>query len=138
LSRTVFSKLSNRKFLFSRQRWVVSLLTLVAGVAAMLLTTVYTGLITPTNVITRAATTGVELDFTRPEFWSWVRLLSNLDKARKVYGAILLTIIGLPSIIVLLIKSIIVNGQNTSQKLALPCSAHVRCISIPNRSCQQA
>jgi hypothetical protein len=76
----------------------------------MLLTTVYTGLITPTNVITRATTIGLELDFTKPEFWSWVRLLSNLDKARKVYGAILLTIIGLPSIIVLLIKPMVVNG----------------------------
>lgn len=50
----------------------MSLFTLLAGIVAISLTTTYTGLITPTNIITSDSTFGTEIDFASAKFWSWV------------------------------------------------------------------
>jgi hypothetical protein len=60
----------------------MSLFTLAAGIVAMSLTTMYTGLITPTNVFVRDAILGTEISFSSPEFWSWVSLSYVLDSTQ--------------------------------------------------------
>src|SRR5580700_7724087 len=46
----------------------------VAGLAATLLTTAFTNLFTPTNVITQTFINGMEINFASPDFWTRVSL----------------------------------------------------------------
>lgn len=52
-------------------------MTLVFWAATLYLSTAYTTLLTPTNIIAQDTMRGTELDFSSDEFWDWVITFSN-------------------------------------------------------------
>jgi hypothetical protein len=67
----VWSKLLNDQFLVDSKWITMSCIVTIAWLAGKLLTTGYTVMLTPTNVLLSDTLGGTELDFTSPAFWDW-------------------------------------------------------------------
>ncbi|KAI6253302.1 hypothetical protein MCOR27_010724 [Pyricularia oryzae] len=80
-------KLAYKQPLFERNRPWLSGFTTINWLVALLLTTAFTTLLTPTKVAITEPLVGNELDFTAPVFWKWYNTReSNGKPRRKVYG----------------------------------------------------
>lgn len=82
-----WNKCANQKPLLDIKRPWLSGFTTVNWVIALLLTTAFTTLLTPTRVLVSDYLVGDELDFTAPEFWQWYNTFDSKGiPRRKVYG----------------------------------------------------
>ncbi|KAF4921621.1 Cutinase transcription factor 1 alpha [Colletotrichum viniferum] len=82
-----WNKCANQKPLLDIKRPWLSGFTTVNWVIALLLTTAFTTLLTPTRVLVSDSLAGDELDFTAPEFWKWYNTFDSKGiPKRKVYG----------------------------------------------------
>jgi hypothetical protein len=68
-----WGKLLNHTFILDFHRTKLSLFSLLFWGVALYLSTAYTTLLTPTNILVVEQIYGSELDFTSREFWSWVK-----------------------------------------------------------------
>ncbi|KAK8187969.1 uncharacterized protein BKA78DRAFT_297585 [Phyllosticta capitalensis] len=66
-----WSKLSNHKYFFDRRSPWLTTFTVATWAVATLLTTAYTTLLTPTNILTTESITGSEIDFQSDEWAQW-------------------------------------------------------------------
>lgn len=82
---TVWNTLYHTSFMLDKNRQGLSAVTIVFWSAALYLSTAYTTLLTPTNIIVQETMRGTELDFSANAFWDWVgspRIFEN-ESARE-------------------------------------------------------
>ena len=71
--RIVWGRLMNHIFILDFHRMKLSAFSLLFWGVALYLSTAYTTLLTPTNILVVEQLNGTELDFTSPDFWDWVK-----------------------------------------------------------------